>query len=270
MNNMYGIFTHDQSTQQHGSIQLRQYEQELREAIERRRRQRQQKILQKQEEAAEEEMKAAVNAILKQHQEAIVPQTKEETRPLLLHRDSYSTITTAVETPDNSTKEENRQPESRKGLLPHEMIICVPNDVDHDQEDLYLLSTLQKAKKFIPDAMNVGDFYGDDDEEALQEDIVFVPPESLQNPFAEASPKFWLTENKSKASAQKAPTSRLIMNLPTASPSTSIARSEAGRRTLRRHGSGGLECIRPPARNVLEPPARQSLEALFAITRVEI
>jgi hypothetical protein len=237
---MYGLFNIHQARHQ---VEQEQLEEQLEEEESERRRP------QKDEAKDQFLVEEAVNAVLKQHHEAILPQKKECL--LFLRRDSYSTFTTAVETPENSigmvvktaTSSQHRE------LLPHEMTICFPKEEREDSFFGELPLILQKAK-FLPDPMNVGDFYGDDD--VKEEDIIFVPDVHHQE-TTQATPTLRKPSSHPSVANEDNETAAERSKKPT----------RGGRpRTLRRHGSGGLECIRPPVRDCLPP--------LLSMTRMEI
>lgn len=82
---------------------------------------------------------------------------------VIVRRDSYSTITTLEEgySPENSLLFSSEPPASftsDKAYIIPKMICFSKKEEDEVPQDMPLM---QKAK-FVPDPMNVGDFYGDD------------------------------------------------------------------------------------------------------------
>lgn len=149
----------------------------------------------------EDSIAKAVNAVLKDHhnRDFILPTTRRRESSLLVaRRDSCSTISTAPDTPESplviseflvgmdspqghfktTTTTKNplatvepchcplpHCPRCTKTVWPLEFFF-VPNAPLFPSN----LPRIRKSKKFVPDPMTVGDFYGDDDE-----DIRFVP-----------------------------------------------------------------------------------------------
>ena len=120
-------------------------------------------------------LRAVVDDLLKDHQQTIPEKPK---RPRVTRRDSFSTITTAAETPSGSSCHVTVDERQKGRFIPLEISFPTPADrllssfPQHRQSSPKKMPLLQKSK-FLPDPRTVTDFYGESAEE-----IVFVPVES--------------------------------------------------------------------------------------------
>jgi hypothetical protein len=211
------------------------------------------------------QLQETVDAMLKEHHQAVTLPRKHAS---LLRRDSYSTFTTAPETPESSvffSKASFISPTPSKNKnggdsLP--LVICFIRQQEQQQESSMMIfpqetPLIQKARKFLPDSMNVGDFYGDDDEE-----IVFLPDNNHNNNDTVTATSSDIGVVTSKTRTTPPPPTRC------GGAAASIARrTSRDRPTLRRGTSGGLdECVLPPIRSSNDRGGRPS----FRLTRIEI
>lgn len=148
----------------------------------------------------EDTIAKAVNAVLKDHhsRDFLLPMTRRRESSLLVaRRDSCSTISTAPDTPESplviseflvgadSPHGKFKTTTTTKNPIPLETCQCPSPHCPRCTKTVWPLEfffvhtaplfpsklpRIRKSKKFVPDPMNVGDFYGDDDE-----DIRFVP-----------------------------------------------------------------------------------------------
>ena len=176
-----------------------------------------------------------------------------ERAPPLIRRDSYSTITTIDElhSPQNSFVMQKSTPtvSGKAYMIPE--TICFPaaerGEGKKKEESLPEMPLIQKAK-FVPDPMNVGEFY-DNDEASFSRDNIMVPvdrwssqrldvksPSSKKDKrpiLARNSPNHWKNEKGTEKD--------------------SLPRHRSGRPLLRRGISMGLQELLPPVRTAVPP-----------------
>lgn len=139
----------------------------------------------------------------------------------LHRRDSYSTLSTVGEIEANgSLVVSSSSYHCESGIIPQE--ICFYQE--QKQEPMPISMPLIRKAKFVPDPMNVGDFYGDD---ATVVDMPGWPkPEARASLTTRKSPRQLLDEMDSSVSNRK----------------------RDGRPVLRREMSTGLKSLMPPIR----------------------
>jgi hypothetical protein len=232
----------------------------------------------------DKKLEVAVDHVLLEHQGSL-PKKKHHLPLIVTHRDSYSTISTDPNFPENNLCHVVLD-ERQGGFIPLEISFQA---ADADYHSFPPMPLLQKSKvQRLPDSRNVFDFY-DDDENNWDQDIVFVPVDAEA---ASVSSSLEVVRNISSRYNEsddmeeilsKAATRISLFDLPTVTPpqtvptlSSNAASSSNSRNdftTTRRARPGlphrtpskGLDVVGPA------PPLRRGMHELsFYIRRVEI
>ena len=199
----------------------------------------------------------ALDALLEGKQEAIAPPNNKKDLPFV-RRDSYSTITTAAETPELSIPPALRRPTPppQSNSTPQYIYIrrnCSRESEGAEEEFAQKMSSFLQKAKYLPDPLTACDFdvYND----GSFEDIVFVPSTEdngeVDEPVLSKEQKRIENQGGVDPFAQQKPTKH----------SVSTKATDDSRPSLRRRPSGGLGCLLPPVRTC-QPP--------FQVTRIEI
>jgi hypothetical protein len=235
---------------------------------------------------ADKKLEVAVDHVLLEHHQGKLPKKKQRSPLTVTHRDSYSTISTDPNLPDTNMCHVVLD-ERRGGFIPLE--ISFPA-VDADYKSFPSMPLLQKSKaQRLPDSRNVFDFYGDDDDNNWDQDIVFVPVDAEAASVSSSlevvrniSSRYIISDDMdeilSKAAARVSsfdvPATRRHQTVPTVSSTDSNGNdSSSGITTVRRARPGLPHRIPSKGPDLAgpTPPLRQGMHELsFFVRRVEI